>query len=476
MSLDAISDDDLASIHRLLDVILNHAHTHDIQTVSALKELDDGRYSALVTKACAVAYLDTASRHKRKRLLAKENKTNTTTAEEKQPSRKYCYICRESFAVIGAETVFCPNCKAVNLDKRFIRADLTHKLAIVTGGRVKIGFETAIRLLQCNATVIVTTRFPADCLSRYESHPDYPTFNHRLSIYAVDLRYMQDIDAFVQWVQSRTDRVDILIHNAAQTLRRPQEFFQHLLPAELALQQRLLLTNGSSAAANDGNKSSNNEEEVLVVLPQACHLDRVMSALSPAEDKDAQAFPINQLDSNQEQVDLRRENTWTSRFGQVNLGECAELLSINTLAPFHLTQALLPLLVHAASVVTDSSNVKGSYVVNVSSMEGCFNIHKKGFSHPQTNMAKAALNMFTRTTAPALAKEHEVYMVAVDTGWVTNEFPVGHISSRDGTTGGAPPLDCLDGACRVLDPVLAFYNGKKAVFGVFLKDYEVHPW
>ena len=144
--------------------------------------------------------------------------------------------------------------------------------------------------------------------------------------------------------------------------------------------------------------------------------------------------------------------------------ECTELLAINALAPFHMNQCFKQLL----------KNANGAYIVNVSSMEGVFSAENKSTRHPHTNMAKASLNMMTRTSAKQYAKDN-IFMVSVDTGWVTNEFPFNY-SSLDVSYDDDAQLDCIDGACRVLDPVFSYYNGMSPVHGVFLKDYCISRW
>ena len=58
--------------------------------------------------------------------------------------------------------------------------------------------------------------------------------------------------------------------------------------------------------------------------------------------------------------------------------------------------------------------------------------------------------MLTRTIANQWA-EYGIYVNAVDTGWVTDEAPARVVKFRG--TSWEPPLDSVDGAARVLDPV-----------------------
>ena len=84
-------------------------------------------------------------------------------------------------------------------------------------------------------------------------------------------------------------------------------------------------------------------------------------------------------------------------------------------------------------------------------MEGQFYRATKTDKHPHTNMAKAALNMMTRTSAPDFVKDG-IHMNAVDTGWVTDEDPAVH-AARKAEEGFSPPLDIIDGAARIVDPI-----------------------
>jgi NAD(P)-dependent dehydrogenase (short-subunit alcohol dehydrogenase family) len=143
-----------------------------------------------------------------------------------------------------------------------------------------------------------------------------------------------------------------------------------------------------------------------------------------------------------------------------------EVQLCNTTAPFLLISRLRP------SMAASSSRRK--YVVNVSAMEGQFSRRYKGPGHPHTNMAKAALNMLTRTSAGEMLETDGILMTAVDTGWITDERPH-YTKVRLAEEGFHAPLDLVDGAARVYDPIVRGEAGED-VHGVFLKDYEPSPW
>ena len=179
----------------------------------------------------------------------------------------------------------------------------------------------------------------------------------------------------------------------------------------------------------------------------------------------ASLFPAGLVDStnDHEPLDLRASNSWSLRSDEVEPRELAEVLSTNALAPFVLAQRLRPLMrksPHAAR-----------YLVLVSSMEGRLN-RSKADMHVHTNMAKASLNAFTRTAAADFAAER-IYLNSVDTGWNSEERAV---NDPKRAPEFETPLDCADGAARVLDPIFVGETEKRFIFGQFLKDYAPGDW
>jgi NAD(P)-dependent dehydrogenase (short-subunit alcohol dehydrogenase family) len=180
-----------------------------------------------------------------------------------------------------------------------------------------------------------------------------------------------------------------------------------------------------------------------------------------------EVFPAGKLDADLQQVDLRTQNTWRMSLAEVPTAELLEVMLINAVAPFILAARLKPLMIKAGT--------REVHVVNVSAMEGVFARGTKTDKHPHTNMAKAALNMMTRTSAPDYAKDG-IWMNAVDTGWVTDEDPAAHVQRKQEIHGFEPPLDVVDGAARILDPLFAGLNSGTHVWGQFLKDYAPSAW
>src|SRR5262245_53572185 len=146
-----------------------------------------------------------------------------------------CYTCKRPFVEVHFfYHLLCPECAALNWERRHQRADLTGRIALVTGGRIKIGHETALKLLRDGARVLVTTRFPADAESRFRTQPDFDHWADRLEVHGLDLRDVPSVESFARHVLQREPYLDVLVHNAAQTVKRPLAFYRHLLPAPTA--------------------------------------------------------------------------------------------------------------------------------------------------------------------------------------------------------------------------------------------------
>ncbi|MFC6344718.1 short-chain dehydrogenase, partial [Nocardioides hankookensis] len=165
--------------------------------------------------------------------------------------------------------------------------------------------------------------------------------------------------------------------------------------------------------------------------------------------------------------DLQTTNSWTQTVDEVDPLELLEVQLCNATAPF--------LLISRLRASLRASSARRTYVVNVSAMEGQFGGRRyKGAGHPHTNMAKASLNMLTRTSATEMFETDQILMNAVDTGWITDERP--HQEKlRIAAEGWHAPLDLVDGAARVYDPIVRGEAGED-LYGHFLKDFEPVPW
>ena len=364
-----------------------------------------------------------------------------------------CYICKAEFTDVHFfYHLLCPKCAAYNYEMRNLRSDLTGRTALVTGGRVKIGHQTVLRLLRDGAKVMVTTRFPHAAARRLHAEPDSAEWLERVSIYGLDLRNIPAVEAFARHLLDAEPALDILIHNAAQTIRRPQGFYQELVAQErrpeatLSLEARSLVRQEAPSTFDITDSSA--------LLP----------AVMPTV-KDV--LPADALEDNEERADSRDTNSWLLKLDQVSAPEMLEVQLVNAVAPFLLNSRLKALMLR--------SPFPRRFIVNVSAMEGQFRRHKTIY-HPHTNMAKAALNMMTRTSGDDYARD-QVYMTSVDTGWVTDENPTLKRNRKQEEDGFFAPLDIIDGMARIYHPIAEGINEEKTpYFGVFLKDFAPCSW
>ncbi|WP_395641127.1 SDR family NAD(P)-dependent oxidoreductase [Pseudolysinimonas sp.] len=376
-----------------------------------------------------------------------------------------CYICKKPYTVVDAfYHQLCPDCAAMSHAKRDARTDLTGKRALLTGGRAKIGMYIALRLLRDGAHTTITTRFPRDAVRRFTALPDSADWIDRLKIVGIDLRDPAQVIGLADDVAA-AGPLDILINNAAQTVRRSAGAYQPLVDAELAplpdgpLPQ--LVTFGHTNDAHPlALAESVTSHPILAAVAKTAQATEA-GASSIERHKDGTAIDAGGLVPDQNHI-----NSWTQSVDQVEPLEMLEVQLANMTAPF--------LLVSRLRSAMAASDARRTYVVNVSAMEGVFGRGYKGPGHPHTNMAKAALNMLTRTSAREMFETDGILMTAVDTGWITDERP--HFTKvRLAEEGFHAPLDLVDGAARVYDPIVRGEAGED-LYGVFLKDYSVGSW
>jgi len=355
-----------------------------------------------------------------------------------------CYICQSSFREIHFHYHrLCPQCAEFNYAKRNTRVNVAGRRALVTGARIKIGYQTSLKLLRGGAEVIATTRFPRDAALRFSREPDFEQWRDRITIHSLDLR---DIPFLINWVEQlvKNEPIDILINNAAQTVWRPSEHYSRQLDME-----------------SMSTDSIPEHLQTLIAQPQIPSIEKSSS------------FDLiqKQMDSNdlktyfQEPIDRRETTSWDLKLHEVKPLEFLEVQLINVTAPFILASMLKAAMMR--------SDFKMRFIVNVTGKDGRFDVDDKTTRHPHVNMSKAALNMMTRTSAEDYAK-NSIFMNTVDTGWVTLE---GGFSRQQNIkkSGFVPPLDAIDGAARICDPIDSGISGKPD-FGKFLKDYQSVTW
>lgn len=404
----------------------------------------------------------------------------STPPEEKHLNKPAsCYVCKAEFTKLHFfYDSMCPSCADFNYGKRFQTADLSGQVALITGARLKIGYQSALMMLRAGARVLVTTRFPVDAAQRFSREEDFSVWGDRLEVHGLDLRHIPSVELFTRYIEQHLGRLDLLINNAAQTVRRPPGFYAHLMELEQTPVSDLKPEVRGILAAHEACKLKISGGDTSS-LPVAWHdqspglgirASARLSQIPYSFDRSLavdEVFPQGKLDADLQQVDLREMNSWRLGLAEVPTPEMLEVQLVNSIAPFVLCSRLAPLM---------RRNPTGQkHIVNVTAMEGKFSRYTKTDKHPHTNMAKAALNMMTYTSAPDLRKDG-IYMNAVDTGWVTDEDPANLSLRKQMTQDFQPPLDIVDGAARVCDPFFHGILSGDHWCGQFLKDYFPTDW
>lgn len=457
----------------------------------------------------------------------------------KLPKLRSCYVCKVRYRDLHPfYDQLCPPCAKLNFEKRHLKVDLSGKVAVVTGSRVKIGYQVCLKLLRAGCQVVATTRFPNSAAATYKNEKDFNEWKDNLCIYGLDFRDVVGLEAFTRFLKMKHHEkgIDILINNACQTVRRPTGYYKPIIEKEANLwkdadqshkallesclefenvRRKLLIDEqrcssrsvglqptlesqkkipmlAMNVETEEGNKVDSPEKEVAdeadttvankseeVTAPfESTGLSHsaAMSQMVILQDDvgvSSKMLPPGMSDINGHQIDLRTTNSWLLKMDQVSTPELMECMFINAIAPFILNSRLQPLMT--------TPERPDRYIINVSAMEGKFYRYKMP-NHPHTNMAKAALNMLTRTSAEELAKKHRIFMNSVDTGWINDENPLERASKIAKTNLFQTPIDEVDAAARIVDPIFVGVEidnagGKKnKLYGKFFKDFRETEW
>ncbi len=336
---------------------------------------------------------------------------------------KTCLMCRKNTI---EHYGICEECAELNRNMRNMPCDFSEKTAVVTGGRIKIGYAVCLRLLRNGAKVIAVTRYPKTAMEQYAKEPDFEQFKDRLFIIGFDLLRVDLIeDLLLQIQEIAENKVDILINNAAQTVKKSNDYYATLIAHENKL---LLESNHHLILRHNPNDTVN----ALIPFNSIC---------------DYGETPL--------------ENSWVRKAENISVKEMLEVQLINVTAPFLLTSCIRKMMLHNPS--------ENKFIINVSSVEGRFQTKQKLARHVHTNMAKASLNMMTHSVASDFAKDN-IYVYSCDPGWVSNQFPPEYEISKN----FQPYLTFQDGACRILYPIVKNSGESKITdFGKFYKDYQI---
>jgi len=407
------------------------------------------------------------------------------TSQETQPEAprlqvpRSCYTCKAKYDQVHPfYDALCPACAELNWQKRNQTTDLTGRYVLVTGGRVKIGYQAALKLLRAGAHTVVTTRFPRDAAQRFLEEPDSEAWRDRLELHGIDLRHTPGVEALADHLLATLPRLDFILNNACQTVRRPPGFYSHLMEGERQLAASLPAEAQPLLESYEELRGQAAADEQPLATSRALAIDSITGItkaaelsqleLAPGDEQRGESlFPTGEYDHDQQQVDLREVNSWRLKLADVPTVELLEVQLVNAVAPFILNARLKPLM---ARVPT-----RDKHIVNVSAMEGVFYRAYKTDKHPHTNMAKAALNMLTRTSAQDYAADG-IHMNSVDTGWITDEDPAQIAKRKKEELGFHPPLDLIDAAARICDPFFAGLISGEHAWGKFFKDYQVANW
>ncbi|KAL4947337.1 hypothetical protein BDW69DRAFT_118768 [Aspergillus filifer] len=405
-------------------------------------------------------------------------------------SKKRCYMCRQQYeknrgSAHDLYPALCIPCGSFNISSSKLSLPgslvLDGKIALVTGGRINLGYHTALRLLRCGAHVIVSSRYPADAVSRYTREADFGHWQSRLKVVGADFRAAKDAFRLVHIVKGLlyswhdkdkddesdglTGRryLDILINNAAQTLTDPVKAEAKAISREERLLKDLLQSKGLIADST-GDKYLPMVRGGLA----ASWIPNIENGKKEKEEVSAlSTLPQKGLHTG-EDTELLGKSSWKQSLAEIPYEDLISAHSVNAFVPLILCRELLPYLGTDDPKTSPKTKPQG-YIINVSSREGIFddvpNSRSKAGHHVHTNMSKAAINMITETEAAAAWNTRRVAMNSIDPGYMS---AAPDCLPKDGYC----PIGFEDGAARVLWPVVVGQREGRVIKGRFLKHFE----
>lgn len=427
-------------------------------------------------------------------IVATEGLTETVKPPTTSRSRqKVCYICQYLLLTHHPQyPSLCRPCGDYNLSSSALSLpDALHlegKTALVTGGRLNLGFRTALRLLRCGAKVIVSTRYPRDAEVRYMQETDHLKWRDHLHVIGADFRAANDVFQLVHltkgvlegWHGGRNAKLDILINNAAQTLTDSVKKEDSAVQRESKLRlespfpgNELLLAKDSYTPRIRGGVHYSKS----LTSTSVHYLESTPKDINRASNQTSGTDSAGSEDCSLRQNDPNLKSSWSQSLHEVPYEDVISAHSVNTFVPLILLRELLPCMGIPKTdlVSTERTSKPAAYVINVTSREGIFESSPqssaKNGKHVHTNLTKAALNMLTETEAAPAWRERRVAINSVDPGFMSAAPEVEERwKQREGKEWQCP-IGWEDGAGRVLWPIAVSESGDGAVWGRFLKHF-----
>jgi NAD(P)-dependent dehydrogenase (short-subunit alcohol dehydrogenase family) len=341
-----------------------------------------------------------------------------------------CYICKKCYdsdIYIESYNNLCISCSQENYTNKNLKADLSSMSFLVTGGRVKLGFSSALKLLRMGASVVTTTRYPHFAMRNYQSEPDYVNWKDKLVIVQCDFTKLEEIYSMLKLLDAHN--FNGIINNACQTIRASSLYYSTVQGIEAGIESSMIENNDTVLETQLVSYNKISSPQVLNNTVYGTELAEFALDTKTNVFKDVQDIP--------------HLNSWDKKIDEISPEEIVECTLINQLVPTLLINKLKPRL------------QSPKFIINVTSLEGSFH-NNKNDKHPHTNMCKASMNMLIRTLGEDSDKDLHVY--AINPGYVSGVCP--QLSKY------AIGLD--DGASRIIYPIVRLGLGH-----ALTKDYAM---